>query len=309
MYRSFNARALGLELPAEATLRLAAAHGFEGVDIVVRDLVDAGADPAEIRARMDDLGLRGGAWPLPVRWRGDEATFREDMARLPRLAEVAAILGLFRTGTWVMPETPASPGDNRSPESHLETVAELHRCRLGAIARVLADHGTSLGLEVIGVRASRMGPGPPFIHRMADLAPLLDHLGVATPNVGVLIDLFHLHAAGESIEAGLAWGIDRVVWVHVADLPSGASGDLAEIQDDNRGLPGEHGAIDARGGLRKLADCGYRGPVTAEPMAGCRSLKGLQPNETAQKVAAALGAIWPEVSTKPEGHPDGGSRC
>ena len=106
MFRSFNARAIGLELPVGTTLELAASAGFEGVDLLVRDLLDAGDDPIEVRARMDNLGLRGGAWPLPVRWRGEPELFCGDLGRLPQLAEAASTLGLDRTGTWVMPEIP-----------------------------------------------------------------------------------------------------------------------------------------------------------------------------------------------------------
>src|SRR4051794_8100009 len=111
MFSSFNARALGLQLSAAEALDLAAAAGFAGVDLMVRDLVEAGEDRIELRARKDDLGLRGGAWPLPVDWRGARDRFLHDLDRLPRLAEAAATLGLTRTGTWVLPETsPEFPG-------------------------------------------------------------------------------------------------------------------------------------------------------------------------------------------------------
>jgi sugar phosphate isomerase/epimerase len=60
MYPSLNSRALGLDLPAKATLELASEAGFEGVDLMVRDIVESGGDVRELRARMNDLGLRGG---------------------------------------------------------------------------------------------------------------------------------------------------------------------------------------------------------------------------------------------------------
>jgi len=90
--------------------------------------------------------------------------------------------------------------------------------------------------------------------------------------------------------------VDRVVWVHVADLPATAPPDLdrGAIRDHERGLPGENGAIDARRLLRRLAEEGYDGPVTAEPMAGCRSLAGLSAGLTVRHVAAALRSVWPE---------------
>jgi sugar phosphate isomerase/epimerase len=293
MFPSFNARAMGLSLSAEATIDLAARAGFAGVDLLVRDLVESGASPKTLRGRMDDLGLRGGAWPLPMGWRGDEATFRRDLERLPRLAAVAATLGLTRTGTWVMPESPT--GVDRAE------VIDLHVRRLGAIARVLADHGTRLGLEVLGVESLRAGLGAPLVARLADLDPVLGAVWDEAPNLGIVLDTWHLYAAGEPVEAALAWGVDRVAWVHAADLPAGASPDRSLMRDDRRGLPGEHGAIDVLGALRTLADLGYDGPVTAEPLGHCRRLEGRDPETAAREVAGALCSVWPPTSPSPSG--------
>src|SRR4051794_7653153 len=99
MFPSWNARAVGLSMPAPETIEIASTVGFAGVDLPVRDIAESGLDVADLRIRMDDLGLRGGAWPLPVDWRGDDERFREGLAQLPRHARTAAKLGLSRTGT------------------------------------------------------------------------------------------------------------------------------------------------------------------------------------------------------------------
>ncbi len=284
MYTSFNARALGLSLSARSTLDLAARHGFGGVDLLVRDLLEAGDDPAEIRSRMDGLGLLAGAWPLPVDWRGDEATFRRDLAALPRYARAAETLSLSRTGTWVLPASPGPP----------EMVVDWHTRRLTAMARVLSDHGTRLGLEVIGVESFREGRGQPLFHRLAgrEFEGLLHRVREEVPGVGVVLDAFHLYAGHEENgwESG---GMERVVWVHVADLPRGSGSDRAAIRDGERGLPGEHGAVDCRRILMRLKELHYQGPITAEPMAGCRTLQGLTPDQVASRVAATLASVWP----------------
>ena len=293
MFTSWNARAAGLSLSARESVDLASSSGFGGVDLMVRDLVDSGDDPKAVRARMDAAGLRGGAFPLPVGWRGGEDAFARDLERLPRYAEAAAALGLLRTATWVLPETSGRPDDPGAKAADRAETVEFHARRLGAVARVLGAYGIRLGLEVIGPASARTGRGWPFVTRRGDLSATLGPLLEAWPNVGVLADAFHLGAAGEPVEAAFDLGVERVVWVHVADLPTAARKDRALARDDDRALPGEGGATGSRQLLKGLAERGYDGPVTAEPMAGCRSLAGLSAFETARLVARALQSVWP----------------
>lgn len=292
MFSSFNPRACGLALPAWETIEIAARTGFGGVDLLVRDLVEAGDDPGKLRNLIADSGLKAGAFPLPVSWRGGEDEFHHDLARLPRLAEAAATIGLVRTATWVMPELPAQ-FDGIGLEDSRQRTFDFHLDRLGAIASVLRNYGIRLGLEVIGVESSRSGLREPFLARLADVGTLLSTLEGSAPNVGLLVDSFHLYAAGEGVEAGLRWGVEKVVWVHVADLPAGATGERARIIDSQRGLSGENGAVENRKLLNALADLGYDGPVTAEPLSGCRSLAGLSAEMTARNVAGAMRSVWP----------------
>jgi alkylation response protein AidB-like acyl-CoA dehydrogenase len=76
-------------------------------------------------------------------------------------------------------------------------------------------------------------------------------------------------------------------------LPRSAPPDRAHIQDHDRGLPGEHPAVPTADLLRQLATAGYDGPVTPEPLSGCRSLAGLTPDQAVARVAEALRSVWP----------------
>lgn len=289
MYPCWNARAVGLNLDARETLEIAARTGFAGVDLLVRDLVESGEDARELRARMDDLGLRGGAWPLPVDWRGADEKFQADLNDLPRYARAAAILGLARTGTWVLPEP--RPGCALGPaDDPVERTSAFHLDRLGRIARVLDDHGVRLGLEVIGPATARDGRNPPFVFRYRHVEERLAELRWRHLNIGVLVDAFHLFAAGDEGEEGLVWGGDAVIWVHVADA---AHAERATLLDHERTLPGEREWSNCRSVLRCLDSRGYDGPVTAEPLGRCQSLVGLSPEETAFRTIAALRSVWP----------------
>ena len=296
MFMSFNSRAMGLDLTAEHAIELARQASFGGVDLLVRDIVATGANPRELRARIDGHGLRPGAWPLPMNWKNDADAFQRDLEHLPTYARCASILGLTRTGTWVLPEIPE--------EWSLEETVAMHVERLSAMARVLNDFGIHLGLEVIGVESSRTPGGRPFAHRLADLKRYFQPLFEEIPNLGILLDGFHLYAAGEPIEAGLAWGVGKIVWAHVADLPEGSSGDRTQIIDHNRGLPGESPVVPTRELLQRLADEGYEGPVTAEPLGNSRTLRGQSAADAVNRVAAALRGVWPAPSGKSPVHPD-----
>ena len=166
----------------------------------------------------------------------------------------------------------------------------MHVERLGKIAEILADHGSRLGLEIMGPASARRGRGPDFVHQYHRLSDQLGELRDEHPNVGVLVDAFHLFAAGEEVEAGLVWGVDAVVWVHVADS---ANPDRLRVLDQERALPGETGLADCRGLLRRLAQQGYNGPVTGEPLKHCRSLQGLDALTTARRTLASLQTVWP----------------
>lgn len=288
MFPSFNALALGLDMEIDEVLGLAHRAGFDGVDLPLRDLLDARTDLVELRQRMDDMGLRAGAFPFPVSWRQDETTYREGLRRLPVFAAAAAQLGLCRTGTWVLPAT----------KNDLKATADWHRDRLGTMARVLADQGISIGIEAIGPRSARAGLGQPFVTRLADIEARLGPLWRDHTNLGLLVDAFHLFAADEPIQVALKWGVGRVVWCHVADLPADATGDRDAIQDDDRGLPGERGRIDCASLLAELEQAGYGGPVTIETRSVSRALRHLGPEGITSAAAAALRRIWPSRLTR-----------
>ncbi|HEU5116205.1 MAG TPA: sugar phosphate isomerase/epimerase family protein [Isosphaeraceae bacterium] len=298
MFTSFYARGLGLRLSARDSIELAASEGFAAVDLLVRDLLEQGEDSRDLQHLMKDLGLRGGAWALPVDWRSEPEVFERDRKALPRLAAVAAELGLFRTGTWVLPAG-LLPGMDEGTDARARLV-DAHVERLGLISRVLSREGIRLGLEVIGPETFRTGRGPEFIHRLGDpdLAILIDRLNATlpsgSPRVGILLDTFHLHASGETLEPVLdRFGVESIVWVHVADLPADFSGDRSEILDHDRGLPGESGLVPNAWVLKILDGSGYQGPISAEPLAGCRRLKGRDAAEIAHVCALAMRSVWP----------------
>jgi sugar phosphate isomerase/epimerase len=300
VYACWSARAVGLELPAKATIEVAAKAGFEGVDFMVRDLVEAGADVDGLRSRMDDLNLRGGAWVLPMNWKNDAEAFQADLKRLPRYAAVAERLGLARTGTWVRFETDPVDDDARASGAQRERLADAATAwqldRLGRIARILDDHGSRLGLEIIGSQAAPTGRGVRLVGTYAELRRRFGRLAAERPNVGVLVDTFHIFAAGEAVDDALTGGVESVVWVHLAD-PTRL--DRSSLRDEERTLPGVSGTVLCKSLLETLAALGYDGPVTVEPLGRSQSLERLDPLQTALKTRGSLRRVWPDSDHGP----------
>jgi sugar phosphate isomerase/epimerase len=291
VFATWNTRALGLDWPAAATIDIAAAAGFPAVDLMLRDIVLRGEPLADLRLRLDDLGLTAAAFPLPIDWRDDLPTYDAGLALLPTIARAAAQLGLTRTATWVLPSFPPS-----FPATHPDALLDWHLERLAPVVRILHDHGVQLGLEALGTH--QPPESIPFIRRLADLTPLLNRLG-PFGTVGLALDTFHAHAAGESIPSLLhTHGPHAIVAVHLADIDeTGDSGHPPyTLTDRLRSLPHADGLIPNAQTLESLARAGYSGPVMAETFHLPGAIKnGLTPVAQARRVASALKQVWPSA--------------
>lgn len=282
MFKNLNAGAIGIKGATLAeVVDLAAETGFGGVDFSIREaavLADAyGLD--HVRDLFDDAGVRPGQWSLPVDWRHDEA-YEQDLAGLPRLAELGQALGCTRTATWCPPASDVRPFE--------ENVA-WHVARFRPIAEILADYDCRLGLEFIGPATSRQDHDYVFIYTLTGMMELAAAIG--TGNVGLLLDAWHLYTSGGTVDDLDQVTAADIVTVHVNDAPSGVA---REAQVDNvRRLPMETGVIDLPAFVRKLAALGYDGPVTAEPFSQpLNELASRDPRRAAERVAEHMDRLW-----------------
>ncbi|MCX6041567.1 MAG: hypothetical protein NTV69_10565, partial [Caldilinea sp.] len=101
MFKNLNAGAIGIHsLPLPETIRLAQQSGFAGIDFDIRE-AEALASQHGIEFVRDLFAhhnIQPGQWGLPVAW--NQERWREDLADLPRLAELGVALGCRRTATW-----------------------------------------------------------------------------------------------------------------------------------------------------------------------------------------------------------------
>ena len=279
MFKNLNLGALGFRAAFFETVELAAATGFQGVDLDVYEMENVLKTKSveEIKTLLVQRKLRFGGWGLPVNFRGDDEVFQKELERLPMQAQMASGLGCFRVFTWIMPFSDTLPYKENF---------ELHVERLGAVAEILDKYGCVLGLEFVGPKTSRINHKYEFIHTMEEIFELRDAMGAK--NVGLLLDCWHWYTSHGTIAQLEQLKGKDVVYVHVNDAPPGIAVD--EQIDSVRRLPGETGVIDIAGFLNAMKQIGYDGPVTPEPFD--KKLKEL-PVETAVKtVSEALDKVW-----------------
>jgi len=273
VFRNMVAGCIGIKLPWEETLALAAANGFEGVDVPL----DLSTSPKAVKKALKKHKLRPGGTGLPVDFRGDDAAFKATVAELDAKARFAAEVGCTRFYTWILPA---------SNERTFEENYRFHAARLGQCADVLAGHGCRLGLEFVGPKTSREGAKFEFIHTLGGMLELCADVG---PNAGLLLDSWHWYTSHGTLDDLAKLTDAKVVYVHVNDAPEGIP--IDEQMDLVRRLPGETGVEDIQGFMGALKRIGYTGPVTPEPFV--KELADLPPAEAARVAGEAMTRIWP----------------
>ncbi len=254
MFASLMTDLIGVDCEPMASVGLARDYGFDGVDFRINRWADAieqsGVRP--LNDAMDDAGLaRGYCSLLPKNMGVDDEAWADGIAALPRLAKLAQQLGFVRTSTVVLPfhKTMA-----------MDAAMEQHVSRVSQAMKILRDFGLRLGLEYVSPRTRRAGQPYEFVHRMDQMLAMVDACG---DGVGLMLDSFHWHCAGETVTDLKRLCAEQVVVVHVNDALAGI--DMDEQVVTSRELPGVSGVIDLAGFVGSLRAIGYDGPMTAEP--------------------------------------------
>ena len=250
--------------------RLAAKTGFPGTDVMLKPAMTAGA-PAT-KELLAELKLRPAAIDFPVEFRKDDATFEQGLAELPAQARFAAAIDCPRMVTYII-------SSSDTPKAELRN---LYKKRFTACARVMADSNVRLGLEFLGPTQFRKMHKYEFIWRMNEMLELAKECG---SNVGLLLDAWHWHHAGATVQDIVHAGKDGIVHVHFDDAPNLPPD---QIKDDERLLPGE-GVIDLTGFVRALQKIGYQDALSVEVFG---RTKGMPPEKAAKMGLDASLAVF-----------------
>lgn len=271
MYVSLNGTLTGNKISWPEFAKLAAKTGYGGVDLNLGAAMKEGAEAT--RTMLRDLKLRAACCGCPVNAGRDEAAFKSGMDGLEEAAKFAAAVGCNRM-------TAILPAASRTPKDEL---LKTYKERYTAVAAVLARHNVRLGFEFLGPLQFRTRQPYEFLWRMNDVVDFCKECG---PNTGLLLDAWHWHHAGATVQDIVKAGKSRIVTVHISDCAKMAPED---VKDNQRLLAGE-GVIDLVGFFKALKKIGYVDGISPEPLG--RIPAGTSPEEGAKMgLESALGVM------------------
>lgn len=261
MYVALNGTLVAGRTPWPEFAFLAHKTGFPGVDVNIAKAMEHGA--GQTKDLLKQLKLKPAVVALPVEFRKDQAAFDADFAKLDAAARFSASIGCPRMTTWILPSSELPKPEQR----------KLYLERFKKCSAVLMNHGIRLGLENVSPVHLRKRFPHEFIYRTDEMLEFARECG---PNVGLLLDSWHWHHAGSTIQDILSAGKQYVVHVQLADAP-----DLApeKILDNERLMPGE-GVVNLTGFLQALKKIGYADGISPEVFG--RGLKDMPPEEGAK---------------------------
>jgi sugar phosphate isomerase/epimerase len=288
MFKSLDAKALGLSPTQSETIELALSFGFRSVDLDIvefaREVTAYGLPRA--RRLLDSAKLKVGAVLLPPDWQRDK-DFKASLPKLNELAGLAASVGAHRALTVVDPASDERP--------YHENFA-FYGQRLSELGRALEAHGLKLAVGFESAASARQGKQFEFVHDFEALQVLLSTAGAA--NVGLWLDVWQIWASGGSVdEARAKLRRGQVTAVSLSDAAEPDAADRYEAE--TRRLPGETGAIDSAAVLGSLAELDYDGPVT--PVPGRKQILSMRRDQLIKLSGQKLDAAWKAAGLSPAG--------
>jgi sugar phosphate isomerase/epimerase len=233
----------GQKLGIVQNLAIAAKAGYRGVEPWIDEIdeyVKSGGTLAELRRRIDDLGLTVESAIAFAEWIvDDEARRRRGLEEAKRTMEMIAQLGGRRIAA-----PPAGATDRAIP---LDDAAG----RFSALAELGEQVGVMPQLEVWGFSRT--------LRRLSETAYVAIESG--RPRTLILPDVYHLYKGGSDFDGLRVLAGSAMEVFHMNDYPGQRPRE--KLSDADRVFPGD-GAAPLVETLQSLAAVGFRGALSLE---------------------------------------------
>jgi len=234
----------GHKLSLVEEIEVAAKAGYSGVEPWVRSIeryVEEGGSPAELKKRLDDLGLVVESAIGFARWSVDDDGQRtEGVEQMKQAMDLLAELGGKRIAA-----PPA--GSNRVPGMDLFRIARRYR----TILELGETTGVVPQLEIWGSSL--------VLSRIGEAALVAAEAG--HPDACLLLDVYHVFRGGSSFEGLRLLNGAAMHVFHINDYPGEPPRE--ELTDAHRVYPGD-GVAPLPFILRTMYETGFRGALSLE---------------------------------------------
>ncbi|WP_412542998.1 sugar phosphate isomerase/epimerase [Longispora sp. K20-0274] len=241
-----NRATLALDTTSADVIRSAFSAGFRFVEISAQRLgeaIDQAPDLVDILGSQGIVPIHGG-WNTRLHWPRERFT-----ASLQAVGSRMAFAARHGStgGTLDLPR----PGLDANLEEWHEEIID----RISAVCELADQVGLSVLVEFNGLHSPQLAPVYSDVRQALGIIE-----DIKLPNLGLLVDSFHWHSSGGTVD-DLRLIPDRMpLFVHINDAPALAR---AELDDSMRLLPGD-GVIDLPGLVTELRRRRYTGQLSVE---------------------------------------------
>jgi sugar phosphate isomerase/epimerase len=264
VFVSLNNTLLNGKVQWPESVRLAARVGYGGTDVNLAAAMKEGLDAT--KSLLAETKLKPSYTSLPVNaTRADDEAFQKGMETFDDQVKFAAAIGCHRMMVVIPPAT----------ETPKDEMRQRLKKRFETIGVVLSRHSVRCGFEFLGPLHFRQRAPHEFIWRMNEMVDFAKECG---PSYGVVLDVWHWHHSGATLDDIRRAGNSRIILMHLSDAAKQAAED---VRDNQRLMAGE-GIIDLVGIFRTLREMGWEGSVSPEPL-------GRIPKDMSAEEGAKLG--------------------
>lgn len=279
MFKNFSAPLLGISGRQSELIELALTYAFRGIDVDMSDMVKRSqrTDFEDASKYLRAADIQVGGFNVGVDLDADDETFTAQLGSLHPMAEVAEKLEAKRAFISLPPAT-----DRMAYPEYFEQTQN----RLNQIGQALEAKGIKVGVVLNASTDAAEGKQFEFVRNVEGFIALIK--GVSSPAVGFVIDSWHWHVGGGTLE--MLKGIDpsRIVIVRLADLATEAAIESAKVAD--RVIPTTEGRIDQVSIIKYLASVEFDGPVL--PTSSAAKAKGQTRESIVNAAQEGIDAIF-----------------
>lgn len=281
MFKNLVGEGLGVSGRQNEMIELALTYGFHGLDVDMNDMVGRAVEVSQQFACQyllaAEKSLQVGTFELPIDFRVDDAKFQASLSKLETMSSICEELKAKRAFVNV-PASASLP---------FQENFERYRARIGEVADKLAAIGIRIGLafNATGEAAKRLEHK--FITTPAELLTLIKTIG--RPNVGLMLDTWHWHLGGGTLDQLKSLTGEQVISVRFADFPADLTVDSAKPK--SRLLLNPEDGTFTVSVLRWLNEISYEGPLADCPSSS--QFMGMTRERIVQTLSENLNEVLP----------------